>query len=205
MGIVAACVLALSSGVVWLIALNPAEVARGAGLAVAFFASIYVLGYAVSKGIALTPIGRARVADAAKREADRQYEEAVPATMVVLNAAIDGRYEAKRCTLFGPETQLFPVGPGAATEIIEQAKAVSDEHFANTLCVYLVDNNQSVTYLCEIVGGRMDKGMGRRRLRGCRPSRKARGSQSKTTRTGRLLIAASRAGRYSCTARRFAT
>lgn len=147
LGVVAACVFAFAYGVVWLIAQNPAEVARGAGLVVAFLGSIYVLGYSVSKCIALTPVGRARAAEAAKQKADRQIEETVPATMVVLNAAIDSRYASTVCTLFGPETQLFPVGPGTATEIIEQAKAVSDEHCANTLCIYLVDNNLSVTYV----------------------------------------------------------
>jgi hypothetical protein len=131
------------------VARHPVETAQIGGI----IGGIYVVGYLARKVIDITPYGRARAAQQARDEAERQYAASIPTTMVVLHGhAKDGRYESSVCTVFGETTELFQVGPGSAVEIAEQAQTISDKFGARALCVYEVGEERGATYLKSVDG-----------------------------------------------------
>jgi hypothetical protein len=127
---------------------HPIETAQIVGFVGGIVGGIYVARYVASKVIEITPYGRARAAERARDEAERQYAASVPTTLVVLHShPKEGKYESSVCTLLGETTGMFQVGPGSAAEIAEQAQAVSDKVGAKALCVYDVHGERSTTYL----------------------------------------------------------
>jgi hypothetical protein len=142
LGITTLGIGAVLTGVGYALTQHFIETALVLGFLAALLAVVYTVGYVASKLMSLTPAARTKAAE----EKELQYAQTVPATMVVLFNSVNGRYDATMCTLFGTERRLFLVGPGTADEIAIQAMGISDQHSANTLCIYLEDKRRSTTY-----------------------------------------------------------
>jgi hypothetical protein len=152
LGLVMATCAAAISGTGYVLMTYPIEAMSVVGMIGGLFGGLYLLGFATSKVIALTPPGRLRAADAAHHKTDRAYADKVPSGMVVLHGGKDGKYGGAVYSLLGANPDIHGVGPGSLDEIVLQAQSVSDQHGVNAFCVFVVDEHRTVTFLKSVDG-----------------------------------------------------